>query len=70
MDLRELRLYHWKKALLNRDYAIVEEHRGFRKNAQKASTLANFHINAVRALDEVVSGTVERDAELEESPHG
>lgn len=76
MDLRSLRLWHWRKVLALRSVAAAHEahadqweqmHPGrpcrhSRSRARSYHRQANFHIGAVQALNDVVSGTAEQDA--------
>lgn len=66
MTLRELRLYHWKEATLNRSYMIYMTNIGICKDIQNNSAdhydkMANFHISCVQTLNDHVAGTAEED---------
>lgn len=76
MTLRRLRLWHWRKVLAHRDLAraheqhavLWEEQNPGKKNryargrARHYDKTANFHLGAVQALNDVVDGTAEQDA--------
>lgn len=77
MDLRQLRLWHWNKVVSYRDLAMRHDayaaelekvstlpalDRYNRSRARNAHKRANWHLGAVQALNDVVTGTAERDA--------
>lgn len=72
MTLRELRMWHWKRALAARANERLNEHLltdkanwalGFsiRHKIAVSRARADMHIRAVQALNEVVPGTAEED---------
>lgn len=62
--LREVRLWHWIKALQNRKIANEWRERGRHSLAEGADMSANFHIKAVQALNDCfeINDTAEQDA--------
>lgn len=76
VNLRELRLWHWKKFVKARAETVVAEFgqqaysrqgkfalsRKFARRALKKHAVANFHVKCVQALNDVVEGFVENDA--------
>ena len=60
MSLRELRLWHWKQALANREMAKAHYPMGTYVHSPY-DQVAIFHIKCVQALNEVVSGSAEGD---------
>jgi hypothetical protein len=59
MNLRDLRLWHWRIAMRERQAA--QDNRCSDYTRKVHDRTANFHIKAVQALNDVVSGTAEMD---------
>lgn len=74
INLKDVRLHHWRKVLSNRKtqmdlelsirYCTDEEKlRQLRMRAGRSKNKADFHLSCVQALNNVVPGTAERDLE-------
>lgn len=63
-ELRALRVWHWRIAMNARRAAKCYREQGTVYSNRQAKTCdrrADFHIKAVQALNDVVSGTAEQD---------
>lgn len=67
MELRELRLWHWREVIKHRNRAKLMRSYGQNQSktiaemARIADECANFHMKAVQLLNDHVSGTAEAD---------
>lgn len=59
--LRDLRLWHWRLVVSNRASARDMEAQGRQRQARALHGKADWHLSAVQALNDVVSGTAEAD---------
>jgi hypothetical protein len=70
MTLRDLRLWHYRKAIMHQRIAESHEqdlhgNKGYNlRRARVNHKAASFHTKAVKALDAVVEGFVEKDNEV------
>lgn len=70
LTLRELRLWHWRRAMSSRKAADKyrgQDSRFAMSQTKQNDARADFHIKAVQALNDVVPGTAEYDHKLAES---